>query len=83
MPLFLLGQVGEAIADDRCWVIKSHHPERLLAQNFDTNRIIVTVRNPFDVLVSFTTFIHVWSHSKQIENKLEEEDPEFFDHFIR
>lgn len=55
----------------------------MLALNFDCNRIIVTVRNPFDVLISFSTFLHVWSHSKQIENRLEEEDPEWFDSFIK
>lgn len=63
MPLQLLGQVGEAIADDRVWVTKTHHPGRFNSVDFDSNRIIVTVRNPFDCLYSFTTFMHVWSHS--------------------
>ena len=83
MPLFLLGQVGEAIADDRTWVIKSHNPMRFNATDFDCNRIVVTARNPFDVLISLSTFIHVWSHSKQIENRLEVEDPKWFANFVK
>ena len=65
MPLNLLGSIGEAIADDRTWIIKSHQPDRFPeAIPFSSNRIIVTVRNPFDVIISFSTFINVWSHSK-------------------
>lgn len=84
MPLNLLGSIGEAIADDRTWIIKSHHPDRFPdAIPFDSNRIIITVRNPFDVIISFSTFIHVFSHSKQIENKFEEEEPEWFATFVK
>ena len=82
MPLTLLGQIGEAIADDRTWVIKSHHPMRANSLNFDANRIIVTVRNPFDVMISLSTFFTVFSHSKQIENKYEVENPQFFTAFV-
>lgn len=71
--------MGEAIADDRTWIIKTHAPQRFNSLDFSANRIIVTVRNPFDVLMSLTTFLSVFSHSKQIENRLEEEDPEWFD----
>lgn len=41
------------------------------------------MRNPFDVIISCSTFWHVWSHSKQIENKIEEEDPQFWNTFVR
>ena len=82
MPLTLLGQIGEAIADDRTWVIKSHHPMRMNSLDFEANRIIVLVRNPFDVLISLTTFFTVFSHSKQIENKYEVESPQFFKEFV-
>ena len=45
--------------------------------------MIVTARNPFDSLISITTFLQCFSHSKQIENKLEVEDPAWFDAWIR
>ena len=83
MPIVLLGQIGEAIADDRCWVNKTHAPGRFNSIDFSANRIIVTARNPFDSLISFTTFLQCFSHSKQIENKLEEEDPEWFETWIK
>ena len=83
MPLTLMGVIGEAIADDRTWIIKSHDPMRFGAVDFETNRVIVTVRNPFDVLISVLTFLNVWSHSKQIENKFEIENPEYFAEFIK
>ena len=83
MPLTLMGVIGDSIADDRTWVIKSHDPMRFVAIDFESNRVIVTARNPFDVLISLSTFINVWSHSKQIENKFEEENPAWFSDFIK
>ena len=43
----------------------------------------MTARNPFDSLISITTFLQCFSHSKQIENKLEVEDPEWFETWIK
>ena len=83
MPLTLMGVIGEAIVDDRAWIIKSHDPMRFAALDFESNRVVVTARNPFDVLISLSTFLNVWSHSKQIENKFEEEDPAWFADFVK
>ena len=84
MTFQMSGMIGEQVADDSIWITKTHHPfPRFRCLNFHTNKIIVCVRNPFDVLISFMNFFSTFSHSKDIENKPELENPEFFDYFMR
>ena len=52
MPLQMTGLIGEEISDDSVWVTKSHEPMRFGCRDFKTNKMIVTMRNPFDVIVS-------------------------------
>ena len=83
MPLQLVGCIGEAVADDTCWVVKTHDPMRPWTTDFSTNKIIVCVRNPFDVTNSAVSFLSLWSHSKEMENQFWTEDPVYWDDFIR
>lgn len=51
--------------------------------NFETNKIVVCVRNPFDVIISLTNFLNLFSHAKEMENRPEVDDPEFFDQWVK
>ena len=76
--------IGEQVADDTVWVTKTHEAAfRMNCLNFTANKIIICVRNPFDVLLSMVNFHSTLSHSKELDYKPEEEQPEWFDMFIR
>jgi hypothetical protein len=48
------GFKGEGIVKDRCWINKSHFPYRFpFDQQWDTDLVLLAVRNPLDVFVSF------------------------------
>ena len=64
MPLQMTGLIGEEVSDDSVWVTKTHDPMRFGSRDFKTNKIIVTVRNPFDVIVSVAHFLSTNTHSK-------------------
>ena len=68
MPLQMMGMVGELVADDTAWIIKSHDPLRYKCQNFTVNKVIICVRNPFDVIISNVNFLNAFSHSKELAN---------------
>mmetsp|Transcript_3401 Transcript_3401/g.5104 ORF Transcript_3401/g.5104 Transcript_3401/m.5104 type:complete len:239 (+) Transcript_3401:263-979(+) len=78
MPLQMSGLIGEEIVDDRCWIIKTHHPNRLKKYDFKANKMLICVRNPFDVMKSYLQFISVMSHSKAVANDLPVEQPKYF-----
>jgi len=51
---------GEGTVDDTCWIVKSHHPHPKLpgTLDFDANKIVVCVRNPFDMIYSMSHFMN-------------------------
>jgi len=79
----MTGLIGEQVADDRCWIVKTHHPTRLKVHNFTANKIIICVRNPFDVLKSLTNFIGTKTHSMALANDLPADEPVFFWKFCK
>jgi len=83
IPLQMLGFIGEAITDDTVWIIKTHDPMRPWGIDFECNKIIVCVRNPFDVISSLVPFFALWSHKAELANQYWKNDPGFFDSFIR
>jgi len=82
MPLQLAGFIGEAIVDSTCWIIKTHDPVRPHCKNFTTNKIIVCVRNPIDVINSMIHFLSCWSHSKEMANNIWDQNPDYFEEKI-
>jgi malate/lactate dehydrogenase len=70
--------IGEEVSDDSVWITKTHYPMRYSWRDFKTNKIFITVRNPFDIIVSTIHFFGTYTHSKQLENDFAKEDPEFF-----
>jgi len=49
-----LGEKGEAITDDRVWIVKTHHPGMTSkGLHFDANKVLCLVRNPLDVIENY------------------------------
>lgn len=63
-PLQFAGLIGEGTVDDTVWIIKSHHPHRFRSNpDFYCSKIIVCVRNPFEVIISWAHFHITETHS--------------------
>ena len=83
MPLNLLGMIGEQVADDTVWVVKSHYPMRVNCLDYKVNKFIVCVRNPFDVILSTINFFNTMTHGKELVNNAPVEEPDMFDYCVR
>ena len=81
----MTGLIGEEVVDDRVWIVKSHHPWRVrwFCKDFDANKILYCVRNPFDVILSEFDFLGSMTHSRRVANKYWEDEPIFFDEFVK
>jgi len=58
------GLKGQFVCDERVWITKAHHPSlqpRIL--NFESDKVLCVVRNPFDSILSFATLCNVMSHA--------------------
>jgi len=74
---------GEYIVDDRTWIVKSHHPMIIPHQlKFETDKIILCVRNPVDVFTSLASFANTMSHSGQPEYSYQKDYAEWWDWWI-
>jgi len=63
-----VGLKGEAITDDRCFIIKSTHPMFMPGSiTFGANKVLWLVRNPMDVIVSFASLMNTCSHTHKPE----------------
>ena len=60
--------MGECIADERAWIIKTHHPLSKEVENFTTCKAICCVRNPLDVITSMFNFAGTHSQSSSVTN---------------
>ena len=77
------GLIGEYTVDDSVWIVKSHSPARMDCLDFEANKMIVTFRNPFEVIVSQINLFYAKSHQLQIDNDIPVEDPAFWDTRIK
>jgi hypothetical protein len=59
------GLVGEGIVRN-CSFVKTHWPERLGNQQFEAQRLILLVRNPFDAIDSYWNMNATKSHTKSV-----------------
>jgi hypothetical protein len=79
-----MGLAGEEITDDRVWVVKAHHPGLMPgAIEFDSTKVVMCVRNPIDVLVSFASLVNTLSHSAEPEYKCNTDFPEWWNWWIK
>jgi hypothetical protein len=59
------GFKGEGIVKEKCWINKTHFPFRTpFDKEYTSNMIILAVRNPLDVFVSFFNMIATQTHTK-------------------
>mgnify|MGYP006113186033 CR=1 FL=1 len=60
--------MGEEIVDNRCWIVKSHHPLPLPnCKDIVSNKVICIVRNPLDSIYSRISLMNLASHSASLE----------------
>ena len=64
-PLKEAGFAGEYEREDKVWIIYSHYP--ILSEfDFNVKRIVLGVRNPFDVMDSFFNLLMTKSQNKSL-----------------
>lgn len=79
------GFKGEGIVNQgQCWINKTHFPFRTpMDKQYETNVVLLAVRNPLDVFVSFFNLIGTQTHSKSIREDLNSlEIQPFWDSFF-
>lgn len=65
------GFKGEGIVKERCWINKTHFPFRTpMDHQYDTQVVLLAVRNPLDVFVSFFHMIGTQTHTKSFREDL-------------
>ena len=61
--LQMQGLAGEDIVDDTTWVVKTHSPWCMPeAPLFKSNKVVVIVRNPLDVIISWINLLALCNH---------------------
>jgi hypothetical protein len=90
MPLIMtsmqhaMGMLGEEIADERCWIIKTHHPLTIpFSCQYFSNKIIMIVRNPIDTIPSMASLASSASHSATMPFEYHEESPSQWDETVK
>jgi hypothetical protein len=78
------GFKGEGIVKDRCWINKTHFPYRTpMDRLYDTQVIILAVRNPLDVFVSFFQMVGTQTHTKSMNEDFNSQGiKEYWQHFF-
>ena len=62
----IIGMKGESYFDNSVWVVKTHYPTIMPTdeQNpFRANKTFMVVRNPYDVIPSYSMLLQTGSHS--------------------
>ena len=90
MPLFMtsmqhmMGMPGEKITDERCWIIKTHHPMGIPGSvDYSSHKIICIVRNPIDTFPSMMNLANSASHSASMPFEYHEEDPDWWNEMVK
>ncbi len=71
--LLEFGYLGEAIADNSVWVVKSHYPERLGYVRFGVGRVVLVVRNPYDAIESYFHMGMTNTHDKALTREVRQD----------
>jgi hypothetical protein len=78
------GLKGQHIVDERCWIVKSHHPTRTpKVLQFHSDKALCVVRNPLDVIVSFATLCNTLSHSAVLDFNFAKDYPEWWNWWVK
>jgi len=74
---------GEDIVDDTVWIVKTHSPWCMpYAPVFKAQKIMVIVRNPIDVILSWLNLVSTGAHNLKIEFQVEKDYPNWFQQYI-
>ena len=77
------GLKGEAIVDDRVWIVKTHHPARTQkCLSFTASKIVVLVRNPLDVIFNYANQVNTMTHELKPEYAYGKDFPEWWNWWI-
>lgn len=78
------GLKGQHITDDRCWIVKSHHPTAApKVMKFMSDKVLCIVRNPLDVIVSFSSICNTLSHSAELDFNFAKDYPVWWDYWVK
>lgn len=62
------GVRGEGVVDSRCWIVKSHYPERRGHARVAADRAVLLVRNPWDAIDSYFNMALTNSHNTSVSD---------------
>lgn len=84
LDLQMMNLKGEAISDDRVWIVKTHSPiiQPFTTRNIFCNKMIVVVRNPLDSILSFLGYLTLANHNSKLPFEVEKTYPEFWDWYV-
>lgn len=78
------GLMGEGIQDNRVWGVKGHHPaQQPNVTPFTSKKIVCIVRNPIDTFISFASLCNTLSHTSKPDFNYHEQDPNWWDWWVR
>ena len=80
-----MGMVGEETVTDSnlTWITKTHWPMKGGGfEKFHAQKMIVIVRNPIDVIVSFANLFNTFTHSMVPEQSYSVDLPEFWNKWV-
>eukprot|EP01041_Mallomonas_annulata_P006866 gene6866-13914_t len=81
--LLKCGFKGEGIVDDSVWIVKTHYPERLGYLKYKAMRVILLIRNPFDVIESYFHMAMTNTHNKSLSTEAFQSLSLIWDEFLR
>ena len=82
----MMGLLGQYITNDsnRVWITKTHWPHSIPGDKaFPAEKMIVIARNPIDVFPSFANLVNTHSHSLQVNERFDQDKPEFWEQWVR
>ena len=78
------GQIGESVVDESVWMIKASYQWSIFEPKpFVCNKMIITVRNPFEVIAIRAQQNFTYTQDKHVDFDLPSKYPEFWEEFIK
>jgi len=80
-----MGLLGQNIVNDsnQVFVTKTHYPiAHTNCKPFTAEKMIVIARNPIDVIPSFANLVNTNSHSLEVNQRYNVDEPEFWDAWV-
>ena len=80
-----MGMLGQdhVCDENTVWITKTHYPLKMKDKSFKAQKMFCIVRNPIDVFPSYASLRLLTSHSLELNEKLNEKFPEWWEQFVR